>query len=225
VVQLSTGLIIAGAYADKIRKTLFAQLRDEIKSGDITPQEVARAAAELNRLLYHIIVDKLKSDKGDVVRARIEYELEEGRIKWHYDTLRLEYFKRVPDEEVSKVVEEAVAHVEAILERAPTYTVEKLLVTSYGDHIFTIKMDEREIGALMVTPVNEETALVRGAVTEPAPVVIKRARLALAGRSLDEAVQQSIADILKTGESVEAEEAEKAIKEIKAIVEEEQSKS
>ena len=223
MVQLSTGLIIAGAYADKIRKTLFAQLRDEIKSGDLPAQEVARAAAELNRILYHIIVDKLKSDKGDVVRARIEYELEEGKIKWKYDTLRLEYFKRVPDEEVGKVVEEVVSHIGELLERAVAYTTEKVLTTSYGDIIFSVKADEREIGYLVVTPVNEEMALVRGAVTEPSPVVVKRARLALAGRTIEEAIRQNIADVLKAGETVGAEEAEKAIKEIKAIIEEESS--
>ncbi len=35
---LSTGLIIAGAYADKVRRTLFAQLKDKIKHNEITPQ-------------------------------------------------------------------------------------------------------------------------------------------------------------------------------------------
>jgi len=29
--ELSTGLVIAGAYADKLRRTLFAQLRDLVK--------------------------------------------------------------------------------------------------------------------------------------------------------------------------------------------------
>ncbi|NHV45151.1 MAG: DUF2258 domain-containing protein, partial [Candidatus Verstraetearchaeota archaeon] len=61
--QLTTGLVITGAYADEIRKTLFAQLKDNIKKGEIPSQEVARAIAELNRILYHILVEKLKLDK------------------------------------------------------------------------------------------------------------------------------------------------------------------
>ncbi|HIE58698.1 MAG TPA: DUF2258 domain-containing protein [Hydrogenothermaceae bacterium] len=50
--QLSTGLVIAGAYADKLRRVLFAQLRDKIKAGELTNQLVAQKAGELNRLLF-----------------------------------------------------------------------------------------------------------------------------------------------------------------------------
>jgi len=220
--QLSTGLIIAGAYADKIRKTLFAQLRNEIRNEEVTSQEVARAAAELNQVLYRIIVDKLKSDKGDVVRARIQYDIENGKIKWLYDTLRLEYFKRVPDEEVAKIVSEALSAIKAPPEVEVKYTVEKVLITSYGDQIFNIKMDDKFIGALVVTPVNEEMAIIRGAVTEPTPIIVKRGKITLAGKSIDEVISQSIEDIFKTGESVSQEEAERVIKDIKAIIESEQ---
>ncbi|RLE52847.1 MAG: DUF2258 domain-containing protein [Candidatus Methanomethylicota archaeon] len=223
MVQLSTGLIIAGAYADKIRKTLFAQLRDAVKRGEVTPQEIARASAEINRILYHIIVDNLKSDKGDVIRARIEYVVEDGRITWKYDTLRLEYFKRVPDEEVSKAVEKVVSNVAALLERAVAYNLEKVLTTAYGDHIYYIKLDDRTIGGLIVTPVNEEMAIIRGAVKEPTPVVIRRGRLVLSGRSVDEVLSESIADVLKAGETVEVEEVERVLKDIQAIIERESS--
>ena len=98
--ELSTGLVIAGAYADKLRRTLFAQLRDQMKQGIVSGQDIARAAAEINRLLYEILVDDLRIDKGDVVRIRISYDLVDGEIKWHLDTLRIEAFRRIPDEEV-----------------------------------------------------------------------------------------------------------------------------
>jgi len=75
MVLLSTGFIIAGAYAGKVRKTLFAQLRDHVKRGEVSAQEVARAA-ELNRALYHILVERLKSDKGDAIKAKVEYDVE-----------------------------------------------------------------------------------------------------------------------------------------------------
>lgn len=220
--QLSTGLIIAGAYADKIRKTLFAQLRNEIRNEEVTSQEVARAAAELNQLLYRIIVDKLKSDKGDVVRARIQYDLENGQIKWKYDTLQLEYFKRVPDEEVAKIVSEALSTLEMPQEVEVKYTLEKVLTTSYGDHIFNIKMDDEFIGALVVTPVNEEMAIIRGAVTKPNPIIVKRGKVTLAGKTIDEAISQNLESIFRMGEGVSLDEAKKVIRDIEAIIESEQ---
>ena len=87
--RLSSGYIIVGAYADKIRRTLFAQLRDKIKSKEIDSKEVARAAAELNKLLYEILVNKLGLDKGDVVRIIVEYDVADDRINWNLETLKI----------------------------------------------------------------------------------------------------------------------------------------
>ena len=120
VPQLSSGLVIAGAYADKIRRVAFAQLRDEIKSGRIDSKQVAFRVAELNRLLFEILVNKLKLDKGDVVRVRIEYELRDGDIEWKLDTLRVEAFRRIPDEEVEKAVKEVVEAAKEVLESTPS---------------------------------------------------------------------------------------------------------
>jgi len=108
--ELSTGLVIAGAYADKLRRTLFAQLRDLVKKNRDFAREVARAAGEMNRLIYIILVEELKSDKGDVVRIRVKYEVdtENWKITWKYNTLRIEYFKRYPDEEVKKIVDKII---------------------------------------------------------------------------------------------------------------------
>ena len=107
---LSTGIIIAGAYADKIRKTLFAQLRDLTKNNRDMAREAARASAELNRLLYYLIVDELKSDKGDAVRVRIKYRVypDKNYIEWDYNSLVVEYFKRLSEEEVSKSLKKVI---------------------------------------------------------------------------------------------------------------------
>ncbi len=101
---LNTGLIIAGAYADKARRVLMAQVK-----GQVDTQEAIRAIGELNKLLFDVLVNEIKAEKGDVVRIVVDYDIKEGQIKWNYDTLRLEFFKRVPDEEVNKKVKEALA--------------------------------------------------------------------------------------------------------------------
>jgi len=108
--ELSTGLIIAGAYADKLRRTLFAQLKDYVKQDKELAREIARAAGEINRLLYHILVENLKSDKGDVVRIRVKYRFDprERRVRWDYDTLYVEFFKRQPDDQVNAIVENVI---------------------------------------------------------------------------------------------------------------------
>ena len=118
--QLSTGFIIAGAYADKVRKVAFAQLRDELRRGNIDAQTIVRRTAELNRLLYDILVNRLRVDKGDVVRIRIEYEVSNRDIVWKLDTLQIEVFRRVPDDEVRKAVEETVKAAEKVLAAPPT---------------------------------------------------------------------------------------------------------
>lgn len=108
--ELSSGLIIAGAYADKIRRTLFAQLRDLIKQDKDFAREVARATAELNTVLYRILVDELKLSKGDVIRARINYflDLKNKKIIWDYKSLKLEVFRRIPNEQVVETVNSVV---------------------------------------------------------------------------------------------------------------------
>ena len=215
---LSTGLIIAGAYADKVRRTLFAQLKDKIKNNEITPQEVARAAGELNRVLYHILVEKLKTEKGDVVRARIEYEVEDGSVKWKYDTLRLEVFRRIPDDEVAAKVREVVSRIEEILSKAVQYRVEKAVETKIGDIIYWVKLGDRKVGAVIATPL-DGAAIVRGAVLDPSPIIIDRARIEFEGKTLDEVIEQQVIELLRIGRHVETKEAEEVLKDIEAIIE------
>ncbi|HDD66346.1 MAG TPA: DUF2258 domain-containing protein, partial [Nitrososphaeria archaeon] len=62
---LRTGVVVAGAYADRVRRVLFAQLSQKIKSGELDAREVARAAGELNTILYEAFVRNLALSKGD----------------------------------------------------------------------------------------------------------------------------------------------------------------
>lgn len=110
--EFSTGYIIAGAYADKVRRTLFAQLKEFMRQDKEFSREIARASAELNIVLYRILVDELKTDKGDIVRARINYTIDQRtkRILWDYKTLRLEVLRRIPDEQVAQIVNDVVSN-------------------------------------------------------------------------------------------------------------------
>lgn len=100
--RLSTGYIIVGAYADKVRRTLFAQA----KRLGLQDSEVARASAELNMVLFEVLVGGLKADKGDVVRIIVNYKVSDGKISWDYSSLKVELFKRVPDDDVTRALQE-----------------------------------------------------------------------------------------------------------------------
>lgn len=207
--KLSSGLVIAGAYADKIRRTLFAQLRDMIKREEVESREVARAAAELNRLLYELFVNKLKLDKGDVVRVRVDYDVVEGEIKWNLETLEVEAFRRIPDEEIKELLSEVVSRAEEIAEAEVEYEVEKKGETDLGDIVYSIKLEGEEVGAVIATPINGES-LVRGAVTRPVPVIIEKTKV--------QDIKGELNRLIREGRNVESGEAEKVIEEIKSLL-------
>jgi len=212
-VRLSTGFIIAGAYADKVRRAIHAQLREAVSRGEVEPREVDRARAELNRILHRIIVDELKSDKGDVVRARVDYDVVGGRVVFKLDTLSLEYFKRVPDAEVAKAVERGLAELKGETAPGRGFEVERVASTPLGDQLFRVRREGREVGMLLVTPLDGEV-VVRGALLEPKPYILK-GKLPAAG-GLEEALSRGMASLMLSGREVSVEEAGRALRDISA---------
>ncbi len=230
--ELSTGLVLAGAYADKLRRTLFAQMRDKIKSGEIQSSEVARASAELNRLLYIILVDNLGIDKGDVVRIRVEYNVEDGKIKWQLDSLRIEYFKRVEIEEgkLRELVEKAMKQVagereeevraEEVREEAPSLQelsdVVPLGETEKGEQLIALKSaDGKSLGIAALS--KTESGVLIDAVLVPAEGKAYRATIT-SDKPLEALMENSneIVDIIKahkTWSSLDPEDAKKVIEE------------
>jgi hypothetical protein len=213
---LRSGLVIAGGYADKVRRVLFAQLKDQIKSGEIESKEVARAAGELNRLLFEIFVSKLQIDKGDVVRITVDYDVEDGNIKWKLDTLKVEVWRRMPEDQIEPAVKSVVERAEEIVTAAIQFSLKKVGKTDTDDIVYSITYDEREVGALLATPL-ENKAIIRGAVVEPTPLVLRKSVIEFK-EDLDNYLSQNIVNIMKNAENVERREAEKVVREIKSMI-------
>jgi hypothetical protein len=213
-----TGYVIAGAYADKVRRTLFAQTRDLVKSGTLTPQEVARAAGELNRILYEVFVNKLKADKGDVVMVNIEYNIEDNRIVWNYDKLEVRVWRREREDVVARALSEVKMVARELAVRVIQFEVARIGETEGGDIVYSLKLAGKEVGAFLLTPLDEDKAVVRGAVLEPTPLLLKRQLIDIQP-PVDDFIAKNIGAIMAKATNVEIGEADKAIREIKALVE------
>jgi len=196
-----------GAYADKLRRTLFAQLKEHIKNKEIDPQDVAKASAELNKLLYEILVNKLKLDKGDVVRIMIEYELVDNQINWKLETLKVEVFKRVPEEQIKPVIDDAISRIEELEEvEEAKFEIEKAGETDLGDIIYFVKVGGEFAGALILTPLNDE-GLVRGAIMKPNPIAIDKTKI-----EMSEDLEQALTELVEQkGREIDEETAEKIV--------------
>jgi len=157
---------MVSGYAHKIRRTLFAQLKNEIKSGDVDAREVAFKAGMLNKILYHVFITKLQLDKHDAVRVRVAYDLKDGKIEWDYNSIEIEIWKR-NDELASNAVREFenLIKTEKFMQDI-TYEVEKEGTNKLGEEIHVIKKDGETIGALKTIPLNGEI-VVLGAVISP----------------------------------------------------------
>ncbi|MEM0454157.1 MAG: DUF2258 domain-containing protein [Sulfolobales archaeon] len=216
---LRSGYIIVGAYADKIRRVAFAQLRELIKEGSVKGSDVAFKVAQLNKVLYRIFVDELKLGKGDVVRISVDYELREGSIEWLFDTLKVEVFRRMPEDEVTKVLNRVREEVKAVAEAAIVFNVEKLGETEDGDLVYIMKLGEREVGAFIVTPIDNELIFVKkGAALEPTPMVVEKFRIECRGLSIEEAIKGNIDKFSSNAKYVSFADAAKIIELVKKRV-------
>ncbi|MEM5827932.1 MAG: DUF2258 domain-containing protein [Candidatus Aenigmatarchaeota archaeon] len=213
---LRSGAVIVGAYATKIRKTLFAQLRDKVKSKEMSGQEVARAAGEINKMLYVLFVEKLRLDKGDVVRVTIDYDVTpENQIVWNYQTLKVEAYRKVPEDEVNRYLNEILEGIQKVSQlNVEEYVIEKVRETKLGDIIFDIKRDKKIVGILIATNIDDEV-IVRGAIKNP-PFLIKKQKIKFE-ESIENSVAKNFHNLLRGAIPTSEEEAEKTIKEIREL--------
>jgi len=213
---LRSGAVIVGAYATKIRKTLFAQLKDKVKAKEISSQEIARAAGEVNKMLYILFVEKLRLDKGDVVRVTIDYDLNpENQIVWNFDTLKVEAYRKVPEDEINRYLKEVMEGIQKVSQiKVEDYSIEKVRETKLGDIVFNIKKDRKVVGILIATQVDEDV-VVRGAIKDP-PFLISKTKIKFE-ENIENSVIKNFSNLLRRAVPTSEEEAEKTIKEIKEL--------
>jgi hypothetical protein len=98
-IELSTGLIIAARYADKLRRVAL------VAFSKIAPKDVIiRDVSELNKQLYDKIVNEMKLDKLDVIRIMVDAEYDENENKLKFENLRI--IRYYTEDECNKKSEE-----------------------------------------------------------------------------------------------------------------------
>ncbi len=206
---MRTGLITAGRFAYKVRRVIFAQLAGDLREKRIENRTVAFHVAQLNKFLYFLLVDRLKVSKGDAVRLSIEYEVSEGKILWRFGTLRVEVFRRMPDEEINNVVTKLVPEAEKIISAPVEHAVEYMGETSDGDHIYVVRTDGREEGVIEVLQIDEEFLYIKvGVFLTPEPTKVEKVKIALEGRGPEEALTTAINELISKGKPLSVSEAE-----------------
>ncbi|WP_258084890.1 single- stranded DNA-binding family protein [Thermococcus thermotolerans] len=98
--RLSTGFVRASGYAHKVRRVLFALTRKKVD-----PREVIRAAGELNQKIFEKL-QELGVEKSDVIRITVPFRIEEGTIKWDYEGLSIEVYRKSEEEKLAMAMEE-----------------------------------------------------------------------------------------------------------------------
>lgn len=109
--RLSTGFVRASGYAYKVRRVLFALTRKKVD-----PREVVRAAGELNQKIFEKL-QELGVEKSDVVRITVPFSIEDGTIKWDYEGLNIEVYRKSEEEKLAMAMEEIEEREKALEEQ------------------------------------------------------------------------------------------------------------
>jgi hypothetical protein len=89
----------------KLRKNLYAYLRNYISRDREWCLGIEKAVKELDNVMNKVFT-KLGVGEEDVVRIRIEYQINENSksIIFNWSTLSIEVFRRIPRKDVEAVV-------------------------------------------------------------------------------------------------------------------------
>jgi len=89
--KLITGYVRASRYDHKVRRVLFALLK-----GKIPEDEILRGAAEFNKKIFEEL-KKRNIDKRDVIRITCEFDIDNKKIKWKWETLEIEHYEEAKE--------------------------------------------------------------------------------------------------------------------------------
>jgi hypothetical protein len=216
--ELRSGLVFAAGYADKLRRTLFAQLREYVKKDKEFAKQIAMYIGRLNGVLYRLFVEELKIDKLDVVRITISYEVDEVNkaIVWKWDTLKVEIYRRIPPETYIESLKKFIERAPALAVEAVKFTISKVGETFDGDVIYSIKIGEKEVGVLEIIPVDEDTIILKkAAVLEPVAAIFEKARLELRGKTIEDTLVEQLGRVMEVARHVDTAEALQVINAIR----------
>lgn len=220
--RLSSGLVFSAGYAFKLRKALFAQMGSYIKKDKEWSGKVAYSSALLNRALYTLLVDDLKLEKTDVVRITIDYEIDETSkaINWRWDTLKVEIYKRIPPETYSDKIKNFIPKAPELALGVFKYSVAKIGETFDGDYVYSVKVDEKEIGSCILIQIDENTILLKkAAVLEPTPAIFEKVKIPLEGRTIEDTIAEKLGEVIRIGKHVSHDEALNLVNAIRNRVE------
>ncbi|MCE4623596.1 MAG: DUF2258 domain-containing protein [Caldisphaeraceae archaeon] len=108
--ELSTGLIIAARFADKIRRVAIVSLRKWVPK-DI----IIRDVSALNKELYEEIVNKRKMDKLDIIKVVVDVLYDEVEKKLRFSNIRITRY--YPEEQCTTLCKERVSELEREISR------------------------------------------------------------------------------------------------------------
>ncbi|PMP91050.1 MAG: DUF2258 domain-containing protein [Caldisphaera sp.] len=104
--ELSTGIIIAARFADKLRRVAIISLKN------IVPREIIiRDISSLNKKLYDEIVNKRKMGKLDLIKILLEVYYDENNKKLVFDNIKLIHYLteeqcvKYGDEKVKEIID------------------------------------------------------------------------------------------------------------------------
>jgi hypothetical protein len=102
---LSSGLVYVRFCIDKLRKNLYAYLRNYISRDREWCLGIDKAVEELSNVVSKVFI-KLGVSEDDVVRIRIEYQIDENSksIIFNWSTLSIEVFRRIPRKDVEAII-------------------------------------------------------------------------------------------------------------------------
>ncbi|MCR8432756.1 MAG: DUF2258 domain-containing protein [Crenarchaeota archaeon] len=148
-IRLSTGLVRAAGYADKLRKILIVATRDKVP-----PREAVRVAAHINQHLFRVFQEN-RIDKSDVVRIFLNVDVVDDKIVVDWKSLTIEVYKPVTELKEKIVAAPAALpevtkeEVEAALKEAEKPEVEG------GEFVERVEAKPAEIPEEKAAPVTE----------------------------------------------------------------------